>query len=59
MLRETIGRFFVVVVEFQGSVRLLNSPCKCNVIYTLCRMHLSKSEGTTAVCTTRSAHRVV
>ena len=44
MLRETIGRFFVV--EFQGSVRLLNSPFKCNVIYTLRRLHLSKSKGT-------------
>ena len=44
MLHETIGRFFVV--EFQGSVRLLNSPFKCNVIYTLHRLHLSKSEGT-------------
>ena len=44
VLRETIGCFFVV--EFQGSVGLLNSPFKCNVIYTLRRLHLSKSEGT-------------
>ena len=51
VLRETIGRFFVV--EFHGSVRLLNSPFKCNVIYALRRLHLSKSEGTmydSAVC---------
>ena len=37
-----------VVVEFQGSVRSLNSPFKCNVIYTLCRLHLLKRE----LCTT-------
>ena len=51
MHRETIGRFFVV--EFQGLVHLLNSPFKCNVIYTLRRLHLSKSEGImydSAVC---------
>ena len=44
MLREAIGHLFVV--EFQGSVRLLNSPFKYNVIYTLRWLHLSKSEGT-------------
>ena len=34
------------VVEFQASVSLLNSPFKCNVILTLSRLHLSKTEGT-------------
>ena len=46
---SSLRRWTINVLEFQGSVSLLNSSFKYNVILTLRKLHLSKSEE---LCTT-------